>query len=257
MSDHSKGVLVSSDTARMGLCSVTYRALSVDRVAGLAEDAGLSLIEWGTDVHAPPSDEQALRAVRDRTAEAGLTTCSCGSYWRAGHHDSAAFAELAAAAVTLGAPRIRVWAGTEGSESVRDRSTVVGSLREACEIAEGHGLRVALEFHSGTLTDTPESTVRLLDEVGHDALATYWQPPVDQPDDIALAGLRMVLDRVAALHVFSWWPGQNRLPLAAREHLWRAALALVPPVDLLLEFVPGDDPAALSREAATLRSWLT
>jgi hypothetical protein len=55
------------------------------------------------------------------------------------------------------------------------------------------------------------------------------------------------------VHVFSWWPRAERHPLAARSALWREALALAGDVDALLEFVPGDDPAVLAREAATLR----
>ncbi|MEU3617947.1 TIM barrel protein [Streptomyces sp. NPDC006872] len=219
--------------------------------------AGLDVIEWGADAHAPPSDESALRRVRQITGEAGMTTCSYGSYWCAGRDDLDAFAAVAAAAVTLGAPRIRVWAGTEGSAHTPDRSRVIGALRDAAAIAAGRGLDVALEFHAGTLADTPSSTVRLLDEVGHDAVSTYWQPPLDEPDDAALAGLRTMSERVRAVHAFSWWPGVHRLALSEREALWRGALDLLSPVDVLLEFVPEDDPSLLEREARTLLSWLT
>ncbi|OHV37951.1 sugar phosphate isomerase [Parafrankia colletiae] len=236
---------------------MTYRALSVGRVVELAARAGLGVVEWGADVHAPPGDTSALGEVRATTAAGGLSTCSYGSYWCAGRDDLSAFAETAAAATALDARRIRVWAGTEGSAGAQDRPSVVAALREAAQFAAGHGLQVALEFHPGTLADTADSTVRLLDEVGHDALSTYWQPPVNEPDAVALAGLRTVRDRVSAVHMFSWWPGWHRLPLTGRESLWREALALVGPVDLLLEFVPDDDPALLVGEARTLRTWLS
>ncbi|WP_327003890.1 hypothetical protein OHA72_54040 [Dactylosporangium sp. NBC_01737] len=40
--------------------------------------------------------------------------------------------------------------------------------------------------------------------------------------------------------------------------LWRAAAALLPGgIDVLLEFVPGDDPALVAPEAAALRRILT
>ncbi len=245
---------------RIGLCSVTFRALPARQVAEDAAAAGLRLVEWGADVHAPPHPADALQQVREETAVHGLTTCSYGSYWRAGQ-DTAEFDVVAAAAAALGAARIRVWAGTEGSAgaSARTRANVTASLREAAEIAASRGLSVALEFHSGTVADTPASTVRLLDDVGHDALSTYWQPPVGEPDDRALHGLGTMLERVSAIHVFSWWPGQTRLPLHERERLWRPVLDLVAgtrPVDLLLEFVPDDDPAVLPRETATLLRWL-
>jgi 3-dehydroshikimate dehydratase len=247
---------------RLGLCSVTFRALTPREVTETAAAAGLQTVEWGADVHAPPDQPTALRRVRGLTAEAGLTTCSYGSYWRAGAHTTEDFARVAEAAVELGAPRIRVWAGTEGSAAATPatRARVTAALREAAELAATRGLEIACEFHAGTLTDTPRATLGLLADVDHPRLSTYWQPPVDTPADTALAGLAELLDNahVSAVHVFSWLPGQTRLPLAAREPLWRGAcdLAAARPVDLLLEFVPGDSPAVLAREAATLRSWL-
>ena len=39
---------------RPGLCSITFRDLSVDDVVALAADAGLAGIEWGADRHVPP-----------------------------------------------------------------------------------------------------------------------------------------------------------------------------------------------------------
>ncbi|MFJ1678114.1 MULTISPECIES: hypothetical protein [unclassified Streptomyces] len=59
------------------------------------------------------------------------------------------------------------------------------------------------------------------------------------------------------MHVFSWWPGNRRLQLADREDLWAGVFDLLKGrregLEALLEFVPGDDPAVLAREAATLR----
>jgi 3-dehydroshikimate dehydratase len=245
---------------RIGLCSVTFRALTSRRVVHEAAAAGLRVVEWGADVHAPPHSPGVLHEVREQTAASGLTTCSYGSYWRAGVDDAESFEVLTEAAAALGTTRIRVWAGAEGSAGASGalRSRVTGALRDAAAIAAARGLSIALEFHSGTLADTAPEALRLLDDVG-DPLSTYWQPPVGEPDDRALDGLRLMLDRVSAIHVFSWWPGQTRLPLHERERLWRPALELAAraaPVDLLLEFVPGDDPAVLPRESATLRRWL-
>ncbi|MFD1150682.1 sugar phosphate isomerase/epimerase family protein [Saccharothrix hoggarensis] len=242
---------------RVGLCSVTLRALAPADVLRVAAEAGLRVVEWGGDVHAPPG---RVDAVRGLTAASGLTTCSYGSYWKAGEYPVERFADVADAAVGLGAPRVRVWAGVEGSadasRATRDR--VVSALREAAQAAAERGLTIALEFHGGTLADTPRATLDLLDAVDHPALGTYWQPSVDEPDEPALAGLALLRHRVAAVHVFSWWPGTTRLPLTAREGLWRRALDLLAadPVDLLLEFVPGDDPAVLGREAAVLLAWV-
>ncbi|MFJ7198814.1 MULTISPECIES: sugar phosphate isomerase/epimerase family protein [unclassified Streptomyces] len=244
---------------RPGLCSVTFRRLPAPELARRAADAGLEAVEWGADVHAPPGDPDAVRAAREASDGYGLTCSSYGSYFRAAPGEAAGFPAIARAAVLLGAPRVRVWAGAAGSRDAtpEERSGTVARLRDAARTAADHGLELALEFHSKTLTDTVESTVRLLDEVGADNLRTYWQPPQDAPDEEALAGLAALVDRVSAVHVFSWWPGNRRLRLADREDLWTGVFGLLNerrvPMDALLEFVPGDDPAVLSREAGTLR----
>ncbi|WP_409055700.1 sugar phosphate isomerase/epimerase family protein [Streptomyces sp. SYP-A7185] len=244
--------------SRPGLCSVTFRQLPAAEVARRAADAGLAAVEWGADVHAPARERDTVRAVRDVSDRYGLACCSYGSYFRAGAGELAGFPALARAAVLLGAPRMRVWAGGAGSDEVTasERQGTVLRLREAARIGADHGLELGLEFHAKTLTDTVASTLRLLEEVGAPQLRTYWQPPQDAPDEAALAGLAALGDRVCAVHVFSWWPGNHRLPLAARTDLWTAvfdhldARHLHP--DALLEFVPGNDPALLAREADTL-----
>ncbi|MCQ4205597.1 sugar phosphate isomerase/epimerase family protein [Streptomyces longispororuber] len=241
----------------MGLCSVTFRRLPAVDVARYAVHAGLEVVEWGADVHAPAEDPATVRAVREISDRYGLTCCSYGSYFRASPGEPAAFPAVARAAATLGAERIRVWAGGTGSRHVLpdERHGTVCRLREAARIAADHGLTLATEFHGNTLTDSVTSTVRLLDEVDAENLHTYWQPPLDVPDEEALAGLIELGDRVAAVHAFSWWPGNTRLPLVERQGLWTVALGLLNGrgVDALLEFVPGDAPEVLAREAAVLR----
>ncbi|MFI7005284.1 sugar phosphate isomerase/epimerase family protein [Streptomyces sp. NPDC050145] len=242
---------------RLGLCSVTFRRLRALEVARYAVHAGLEVVEWGADVHAPAEDPDTVRAVREISDRYGLTCCSYGSYFRASPGEPAGFPAVARAAVLLGAERIRVWAGGTGSRYVQpdERHATVLRLREAARIAADHGLTLATEFHGNTLTDTVASTLRLLDEVNAANVHTYWQPPLDVPDEEALAGLTELGDRVAAVHAFSWWPGNTRLPLAERQSLWTAALGLLDGrgIDTLMEFVPGDDPEVLAHEAAVLR----
>ncbi|MBW5251929.1 TIM barrel protein [Streptomyces sp. P01-B04] len=241
----------------LGLCSVTYRRLPAIEVARCAAHAGLEVIEWGADVHAPAEEPGTVRAVREASDRYGLACCSYGSYFRATPDELAGFPAVARAAMLLGAERVRVWAGATGSQYAlpEQRHATVRCLRAAALIAADHGLGLATEFHGGTLTDTVASTVRLLDEVDADNVRTYWQPPLDTPDEEALSGLAELGDRIAAVHAFSWWPGNTRQPLEDREDLWTAALGMLDGrgIEALLEFVPGDDPAVLTREAATLR----
>jgi sugar phosphate isomerase/epimerase len=247
---------------QLGLCSVTFRSLPAAEVVRLSVAAGLDCVEWGADVHAPPSSQAALAAVRTMTTDAGLRVASYGSYWRAGVHPLAELRPVLAAARALGAPRVRVWAGGVGTDEATADTwrDVARATRQAGDLALQLGLQLGLEFHGRTLTDSVESTIRLLDLVDHPAVAPYWQPRLDDPPDVAVEGLRALGERVAAVHVFSWWPGDRRLPLADRADLWQPVLAELlvrrPGMDLLLEFVPGDDPAVLAREAETLRRWV-
>jgi 3-dehydroshikimate dehydratase len=247
---------------RLGLCSVTFRALPAAEVLRLCVGAGLDCVEWGADVHAPPSDPVALAELRDRTADAGLRVSSYGAYWRAGVHPLEDLRPVLEAARVLGAPRVRVWAGDRGTDVATDETwrRVVDATRAAGELAQAHGLRLGLEFHGRTLTDSASSTAHLLELVGHPAVVPYWQPRLDDEPDAALQGLGLLVDRVDAVHVFSWWPGDHRLPLSERADLWQPVLAELlgrhPGIDLLLEFVPDDDPSLLAAEAATLRGWV-
>jgi 3-dehydroshikimate dehydratase len=248
---------------RTGLCSVTLRALAIDDVVAIAAAAGLEGIEWGADVHVAPGDLGAAEAARAATETAGLRVASYGSYYRAGHDDPADFAPILDSARALGAPRIRVWAGITASADATpvQRTAVVSGAREAADRAAAARIEVAFEFHGGTLNDEVNSALGLLKAVDHASaggrcVTTYWQPPEDLPDHEALAGLQRLLGRVSAVHVFSWWPGQARRRIAAREDLWRGAFqrlcASQAPVDALLEFVPDDDPALVAAEAQTL-----
>ncbi|QNA94256.1 TIM barrel protein [Microbacterium sp. Se63.02b] len=247
---------------RAGVCSVTFRELSPQRIIDLAADAGLAAIEWGGDVHVPPGDVVRAAEVARATVDAGLAVASYGSYFRAGTHDS--LTPVLDTAQALGTDRVRIWAGHVGSDAATeaDWHAVVARLHAAAAEAEEYGIGLALEFHSGTLADTAPTTMRLLDQVGSPVLSTYWQPTVGATVDTVLAEYRAVAARTSAAHVFSWWPARERLPLRARDALWtrffaEARAAASPPRDALLEFVPGDDPALLATEAAALRDYIS
>jgi 3-dehydroshikimate dehydratase len=241
---------------RPGLCSVTFRELAPEELLHCAADAGLRCVEWGGDIHVPPDGPDHAQEVAAQTKAAGLSVASYGSYFRARPEHS--FPEVLTSAGALGARRIRIWAGVLGSEqaSPDDWRTVVRHTREAADLAAAEDIELAFEFHGGTLADEPATTLRLLSEVDRSNVSCYWQPPVGAPDEEALAGLEALLPVLSCVHVFSWWPGKERLPLRAREDLWRGVFACLRDagreVDALLEFVPGDDPAILATEAAAL-----
>jgi sugar phosphate isomerase/epimerase len=248
-----------------GLVSVTFRQLAPAEIIALVRQAGLRGIEWGGDIHVPHGELFRARETREMTHDAGLRVAAYGSYYRAGQSESDGlpFARVLETAVELGAPAIRVWAGTVGSVAARpeQRAAVTEDLRRIAGLAAVVGIGVVLEFHNGTLTDTAESAGRLLGEAGHANLATCWQPPINLEPAASLAGLRALLPRLANLHVYQWRQATTeRRPLSEGAEAWRSYLAAAAeaPGDryALLEFVERDAPECFLRDAAVLRAWL-
>lgn len=232
-----------------GLVSVTFRRLGVAEIVRLAAGAGLRAIEWGADVHV--GSPSAAREAAARCADAGIEVAAYGSYHRC---DGGAFDDVLRAAVALGAPRIRVWAGRHGSATEPDRPAVVADLARVAALAAGEGLEICVEHHANTLTDTVESTVDLLAAVP--GVRPYWQPPVGDRPATALAAVAAL--RPVTAHVFAWADDGTRLPLADGAALWRPVLAALDGTRYaLLEFVRDDDPAAFAEDAATLLRWLS
>lgn len=135
---------------------------------------------------------------------------------------------------------------------------VVADLQRISSLAATHGVRVAMEFHSGTLNDTVEGSLSLLAAV--DAVHTYWQPPIAADPDSSLRGLASLLPRLSNVHIFHWIDAAHRLPLRAGERYWRRVLEVLwssaGDHAGLLEFVRGDSPTQFAEDALILRECL-
>jgi len=246
-----------------GLCSISFRKHSPKEVLQFASSAGLQAVEWGGDIHVPPGDLAIAKDVRRQTEDTGLKVSSYGSYYRVG--SSQDFPAVVDSARELGARSIRVWAGTKGSRetSKEERAAILEDARRCAQLAGAAGLSFDFEYHDHTLTDHPESVADLMRELPEPTIRFSWQPPHGRPEEESLTTLRAVLPRLGHVHVFEWWPGpETRLPLAHGKSRWTRFLALAGTAPgsgrcALLEFMPGDDPGVLSREAATLRSVLS
>ena len=248
---------------RAGLVSVTYRALSHREVIDLAVEAGLDRIEWGSDVHAPCRDVARLNDIAAYSRERGIACCSYGTYFRLGLHPLSELTDYIAAARILGTRVLRIWAGNKNYTDMTEdeRAVLIDEARRAAQLAEREGVVLCFEWHTETMTNVPEGALALVESVGSPALRLYWQPSQYRSFADNVAQARRVAPYVVNLHVFQWEMTPSRAllrhPLSDGREVWAQYLACFDGTQhALLEFVPDDDPALLSREAATLRTWI-
>lgn len=247
-----------------GLVSVSFRKIGRREIVEVAQKSGLTAIEWGGDIHVPHGDLQSAYDARTLTEAAGLKVAAYGSYFRF-TADPLPFEAVLATALTLGAPFIRAWAGSQGSATVtpHERENIVNRIRESAEMAAKVQITLALEYHGGTLTDTVDSALALMQEIDHPSARLLWQPDPTVPHAQRLLDLQRVTPYLENLHVFQWTKPEDtvlRHPLAEGEPEWPTYLQIANAVKgdrfALLEFVPTDEPASLPSEAAVLNGWL-
>ena len=242
-----------------GAVSATFKKtpLDADQIIALLGECGLQAIEWSENAHIRPDDPDGARALGRKTRDAGLAVAAYGSYYRLGENPDpeAAFLQSLRSAAALGAPLIRIWGGTAASADV-DEETRAHLTREAAmaaRLAAEEGVKVALEWHKNTLTDTNASARRLLDEADAPNLYCLWQPTVALTPRERADGIRLMGDRLLNFHVYSW-PDGKRGPLNAAEwqYYFDAAALIGGTRCALLEFVRDDSPEQFRSDAAVL-----
>ncbi|GHT60520.1 sugar phosphate isomerase [Spirochaetia bacterium] len=238
----------------IGLTSITFRSLRAERIIALAKEAGLEGIEWGADVHVPPGDTGLAGRIKAQTEEAGLSVLSYGSYYRLLEGDD--FLPVLETACALHAPLIRIWAGTKGSAQADDDyyRRAAGELQQVCALAADRHVRIGLEYHRQTLTDTAGSALRLIDLTNQDNLTSYWQPNPDLSPSEHFREISLLLPRLSSVHVFQWEKGNVRRPLAEGKSVWKEYIRLLGTGrNYIMEFVRDDREENFLADAAVLR----
>lgn len=238
-----------------GLVSVSFRPLTVAQVAEAARNAGLSCIEWGSDVHAPCDDPARLQEIVALQEQHGLTCCSYGTYFRLGADDVAQLPDYIRAAKTLGTDILRLWCGEKNPDeyTAEEKAALFSDCRAAADIAEKEGVTLCLECHNNTYTQTKEGSLELMQYVNSPAFRMYWQPNQLRTIDENIAYATLLAPYTTHIHVFQW-KGREKFPLSDGIEEWRGYLKCFEGEHaLLLEFMPDNDVATLPREADTLR----
>lgn len=250
---------------KYGLVSISFRSLSCEEIIKITKASGLDCIEWGGDVHVPPDNAENAARVASLTKEAGLTVSAYGSYYKAGTYGDdykEIFGKILDTAVILGAPIIRIWAGTEASGTISEekRAKITAECAAIARMAAEKNITVAFECHRNTLTDDYTSSLRLMGETAQSNLKMFWQPNETRDHTYNLKAAEELLPFITNVHVFNWPRPDCREPLADGAENWKKYLSVIARDGgqhcCCLEFMPDDKPETLAREAAVLKNIL-
>lgn len=264
----------------ISLCTITFRhqLISLAEIANFARESGFDGIElWGAHARnlAPQMDKDA-----DWLAHYGLAVPMISDYLPVEGDDEVLrrkTVELCRLARRWKARKIRTFAGGKASAdtSADERRHLVTRLRDVAAIIQSYGIELLAETHPNTLADTAASTIRLIEEVNHPAMAINFDVlHVWEAGDDPVALHRSICEHVRHyhlkniserrhLHVFS--PGNvysaagdrtGLTPLFEGTVNYADIMASIPAItgaDVSLEWFGNDAFNILSRDCETLR----
>ncbi len=241
-----------------GLVSISFRKHSPEEILGAAKEAGLSCIEWGSDVHAPCHDTERVCEIAKLQEKYGICCSSYGTYFRLGETPLEELEHYIAAAKILGTDILRLWCGTKSGEALSEaeKQALISTCKRAAQIAEEEGVTLCMECHKSTYTERLEDALALMEAVDSPHFRMYWQPFQWQTEEENLAYAEAIAPYVRHLHVFQWKEKQ-RFSLNDGIEEWRHYLGKFgTPRTLLLEFMPDDQISSLMGEVEALRKIL-
>jgi sugar phosphate isomerase/epimerase len=225
----------------IGLTSITFRNKSIDEVIDFAKKSGAEAIEWGSDVHVPQGNIEAAIEVEQKCKKEGISICSYGSYYKLGENQD--FKPYLDSAIALNTSRIRIWAGTRGSDKISDRERVL-LIEECQEIAEKaaiYEIELCFEYHRKTLTDNKDSAYKLIHEIDRDNVFLYWQPNPEVSEAEKLEEIELLRKYIKCVHFFNWSGKNTRHLMSEGLDSWREYIkAINKDIPYLLEFTLDD-----------------
>ena len=239
---------------RLGLVSISFRKHTPEEILSAMKCAGLSCVEWGSDVHAPKEDLANLQELVRLQEAYGITCCSYGTYFRLGTTPLKELYGYIQAAKVLGTNIVRLWCGNKDSQvyTKEEQEELFGICRQAAVIAQEAQVILCMECHNNTFTNTKESALALMKAVDSPHFRMYWQPNQFRTEEENNAYAGLLSDYTQHIHVFHW-QGHERLPLRDSVRTWQRYLAKFRGNrTLLLEFMPDDRLETLDEEAKAL-----
>ena len=240
----------------LGLVSVSFRENSPREILEAMKKAKLTVIEWGSDIHAPCNDDERLREIVALQCEYGIRCSSYGTYFRLGVMPIDELTDYITAAKMLKTNILRVWCGNLGSKEYNENPELKEKLfkdcKKAAQIAYQARVTLCLECHNNTYTDTKESALEIICAVDSENFKMYWQPNQFYPIDENMRAAEMLAPCTKHVHVFNW-EGKNKFPLCDAVKVWKKYLKCFEGEHaLLLEFMPDGKIESLNEEAQAL-----
>ena len=237
---------------KLGLVSISFRDKTPSQILKAMNDCGLSFIEWGSDVHAPP---QKAAEIADVQKMYGVECSSYGTYFRFGTNPLSELCEYIYAAKMLGTDILRLWCGNKNSEdySQKEKESLFYECREASEIAKKHNVILCMECHNRTYTNSTLASLELMENVNSPYFRMYWQPNQFKSFEENMEYAKAISPYTKNIHVFNW-RGEQRYSLHEGIKEWKAFLsAFGKEHTLLLEFMPDDKIETLQYELEALK----
>ena len=246
---------MKENSYKMGLVSVSFRRHTPKDILEAMKSVGLSLIEWGSDVHAPYDNIETLNEISKMQKEYGIVCSSYGTYFRLGESPLEELESYIQAAKILGTDILRLWCGTKNGKnmSAKERDDFLSVCRNAAVIAEKHKVILCMECHKKTFTENPDDAIWLMESIHSPHFRMYWQPFQWQTTDENIENAKKISPYTEHIHVFNWKQDQ-KLPLADAALEWQEYLKNFSfPRTLLLEFMPGGTMEELPVETTALK----
>ncbi len=240
---------------KLGLVSISFRDKTPKEILIAMKNAGLSYIEWGSDVHAPKDDVEKINEIVKLQEEYGIECCSYGTYFRLGETPIEELEEYIKAAKLLGTDILRLWCGVKNRHNLtaEEKEKLFSDCKKTTEIAEKNNVVICLECHNNTYTEDLSGAIEIMEYVNSPFFCMYWQPNQFREFDENKKYAEKISPYTKHIHVFKW-RGQKKFSLHDGIEEWKAFLNCFNEENtLLLEFMPDNNIESLKREADALR----
>ena len=242
----------------VGFTTVTFRKKSVDEIINIAKNNKVDYIEWGSDVHLPYEDNDAIIK---KILDSKVKNLSYGTYYRVGEKDYDKFEKICNTASKINCKIIRIWLGKMSSIKCSNYivKDYVLEVQKLCDIAKKYNLIVASEFHNNTLNDNGDTALQFIKNVDRDNYKTYWQPLGDKKNDFD--NLKKVLPYLVVVHVFNWSKNCVRFSLKLGKKKWKNYIDYIQKnkcneLFYVMEFVKKDSERQFCRDLSCLKGIL-